>query len=317
MHSLCDGRYQLQRVFSDSGGMGLIYEARDLVCAGNRVLLKTMRYDSPMHAGNFAYTGEQAADHVRKLRSIIEWEKKMMIRLKDLPLNNIPNLNDFFIDRTLTLKGEYQGKMGPYRLQDELLANEPYLVIEKIAGRSLEDLVQDPGWRARAERQLLQLTKELCTILIKLHRPFEVKGREAYFIFQDLKPGNVLVSGGGQFTLIDLGGVTLRLGSSTTEPTAGVFTQGYAAPEAKGNESLIDHRFDIYSLGATLYHAFTGIDPRDLGSEYPTLDPGPVKALPVSSQTRRLVLKAIARDPAQRYQSAAEMRRDTMEALRG
>jgi hypothetical protein len=54
--TLANGRYRLERVFADSGGMGLLYSARDTFCADNRVLLTTPRYDTGPRARNFRYT---------------------------------------------------------------------------------------------------------------------------------------------------------------------------------------------------------------------------------------------------------------------
>ena len=59
-----DGRYQVERVFADSGGMGLLYHARDMRCAGNEVLIKTTRYDGGEHARHFRYTRDEAVKHI-------------------------------------------------------------------------------------------------------------------------------------------------------------------------------------------------------------------------------------------------------------
>jgi serine/threonine protein kinase len=149
-----------------------------------------------------------------------------------------------------------------------------------------------------------------------MHQPIDVGGRRGYFIYQDLKPANILVSPGDYFTLIDMGAVTLRLGDHTTEPTAGCITPGYAAPEAdKGREAHIDERFDLYTLGVTLWQALTGQDPQTLGGDFPTLPLAPLQRLGLHRQTLALITRALARDPSQRYQKAAEMRKAVIQAL--
>jgi serine/threonine protein kinase len=310
------GRYALGPVFADSGGMGLLYSARDRRTKGNEVLVKTVRYDSSEGAKNFVYTQDLALRHVERLRKILEWEKKVLVRFKGERLNNLPNVNDFFYDRTLTLRTRYAGKLGEYEIPEDILNREPYLILEKIQGKPLEALLETPEFRARAEELCLKMAKEICTIFIKLHRPFEVQGRPAFFLYQDLKPANILVGGDDYFTLIDFGGVTLRLGDQTTEPTAGVLTAGYAAPEGEGEGAVrIDARYDVYTLGATLWHCFTGIDPRTLGTQSPQLDLRMLDRARLHARTRALVVRALERDPARRFQTAAEMRKEIVACL--
>lgn len=314
---LCGGRYRVERLFADGGGMGVLFLARDLRCAENPVLIKTTRYDGGRHARHFLYTRDEATRHVETTRKILEWEKKILVRFRDEGLNNLPNPNDFFYDRSLTLVAEHQGNHGAFRLEQPLLTREPYLVMERIEGKMLEEVMRDPHWRADLESHLLKMTRELLTIFIKLHRPFDLQGNTAQFIYQDLKPANILVSGQDFFTLIDFGAVTLRLHERTTEPTAGCITTGYAAPEASdGREAMIDPRFDLYTLGATLWHVITQRDPRDLPGEFPTLDLNAARAANLSPGFMNLLARALAPDPAQRYASAAAMRKDVMALMR-
>ena len=314
---LCQGRYQVESVFADGGGMGILYLARDQRCAGNHVLIKTTRYDGGDHARHFRYTLDEAQAHVEKCRKILAWEKKMLVRFRDEGLGNIPLATDYFLDASSTLMRAYEGKYGPFELDDGLLAREPYLVLERIDGELLEDKLHDPAWRQGLEGHLLTMSRELLTLLIKLHKPFDLQGQEACFLYQDLKPANILVSAETYFTLIDFGAVTLHLGGRTTEPTAGCITPGYAAPEAAREDAAhLDPRFDLYTLGATLWHAVSGQDPRELGQPFPLLSAEALKGQPVSPQFVHIVSKALAPDPEARYQSAAAMRKDVMRALR-
>jgi len=315
--SLAGGRYRVESIFADSGGMGVIYDAVDLRCKGNRVLIKATRYDGGTNARAFVYGADEAVRHVEKLRSILEWERKILIRFKKEGINNIPSIIDFFYDRSLLLQPTYEGRRGVYAMPDDVLHREPFLVMERVHGDTLEHVMRSEAFAPQRELRVLRLARELLTVFIRMHRKFEVSGREAYFIYQDLKPANVLVGKADYFTLIDLGGVTLRLGDKTTEPTAGMLTYGYAAPEGEVDNGIrIDQRFDLYTLGATLYHALTGIDPRDLAGQYPTLDVAALGRAGVSEGTRQIVAKALERDPERRYTIAAEMRKDVLNALR-
>jgi serine/threonine protein kinase len=314
---LSKGRYQITSVFADSGGMGVIYDALDTRCANNRVLIKGTRYDGGTNARHFVYDSSEAVKHIGKLRAILEWEKKVLIRFKKEGINNVPSINDFFFDRSLLLKPQYEGRRGTYDIPDGILGTEPYLVMERMSGQTLEQVIGRTDFQRDAERRLLLIAKEILTIFIRIHKRFEVGGQEAYFIYQDLKPANILVGSADYFTLIDLGGVTLRLGDKTTEPTAGMLTYGYAAPEGETNDGVrIDHRFDLYSLGATLYHGFTRIDPRELPGNFPELDLRELDRVKMNPLTRAVVARALERSPEARYTIAAEMRKDVVNVLR-
>ncbi len=314
--TLCHGRYQIGRVFADSGGMGLVYDAVDTLCANNRVLIKTTRYDAGRNAKHFQYTQEEAEKFIRQTRSILEWEKKLIVRFRNEGLNNIPSPNHFFYDRSVTLKDSYGKEDSPFQLSDEILSTEPFLVLELIDGRVLSEAMRTDDFRKQLEVNLLTLARELLTIFVRLHKPFTVGVAAACFIYQDLKPANIICSPGDYYTLIDFGAVTMRLDDKTTEPTAGCITAGYAAPEAAaGRECYIDPRFDLYSLGVTLWEAVTLINPQSRG-EFPELSVNEMKGKGVSDSFIRLVDKALQRDPERRFSSAGEMRRVVMETLR-
>jgi len=188
--------------------------------------------------------------------------------------------------------------------------------MERIHGKPLSKLLHDPAFRDnQLEIRVLQMAREILTILIKLHKRIDIGGQKGYFIYQDLKPGNILVSPGDYFTLIDMGAVTLRLGQRTTEPTAACITVGYAAPEAKGREAEIDERFDIYTLGVTMWETLSGQDPQGLGDDFPVLSMQPLRELGLHHETFTLIQRALARDPDQRFPKAAVMRKAVLEAL--
>lgn len=314
--TLCDGRYRVDGVFHAGGGMGILYDAADTRCADNRVLIKSTRWDTGPRIRQFKYTADEAAGFVEKTRKILEWEKKVLVRFRNEGLSNLPSPNHYFVDRSLTLVREHDGVGGRYALSDELLDSEPFLVLEYVPGDVLEKRCEDEGFREHLEDHLLSLSREILTIFIRMHQRFEVGGRQAYFLYQDLKPANILVSADDYFTLIDFGGVTMRLGDKTTEPTAGCITAGYAAPEASdGREAYIDERFDVYTLGATLWQIVAGQDPTELG-EFPALDADRLRGRGVSDRFVEIVGTALARDPEKRYPTAAAMRKDVVARLR-
>ncbi|OIP39725.1 MAG: hypothetical protein AUK47_09545 [Deltaproteobacteria bacterium CG2_30_63_29] len=315
--TVLNGRYAIEKVFADSGGMGVLYAARDRRCHDNPVLIKTTRYDGGNNSKHFKYTADEAIKHVEKLRKIIEWEKKILVRFKNEAVGNIPSPNDYFTDHSLLLERTHEGRMGAFDLPDALLASEPYLVMERIYGVPLHKALGRAEERDRLEERVLRVAKELLTIFIKFHKTVKLGPGDGYFIYQDLKPANVLLGEGEYVTLIDLGAVTLKMGDRTTEPTAGCITAGYAAPEAAGGrESNIDQRFDLYTLGVTLWQVLTGRDPQELGGEFPQIPLSPLKSLGLSQNTLAFLAKSLERDPERRFQTAAQMRKAAIDVLR-
>jgi serine/threonine protein kinase/WD40 repeat protein len=181
----------------------------------------------------------------------------------------------------------------------------PFLVMELVRGLNAGQLVERCGplpW-ATATRILAAA----CKGLVAVHA--------AGLIHRDLKPSNVLVSDTGSVKLADFG-LAKVLGQATLSLTGQrtVGTPHFMSPEQCTSESL-DARSDIYSLGATYYALLTARPPylaeRDLQVMFahcnnPTPDPrSRCPDLPASCAT--IVLKAMAKPPADRFQTAAEM----------
>lgn len=141
---------------------------------------------------------------------------------------------------------------------------------------------------------------------------------EQGLIHRDIKPDNLLLTRKGQVKVADFGlcRVSERQLSLTQSGTT-VGTPLYMSPEQVQGHSL-DHRSDLYSLGVTFYHMLAGVPP--FQAETPVaLALKHIREKPVSLAVHRpdlppelvaLVMKLLAKDPAERYQSAAEMLRD-------
>jgi len=137
-------------------------------------------------------------------------------------------------------------------------------------------------------------------------------------VHRDVKPGNLILDGRGHVWVTDFG--LARFGAAPGLTGSGdlVGTLRYMSPEQAAGEPVIDPRGDVYSLGATLYELLA-LRPAVPGSDRPTClrrlleeDPAPPRtinrAVPVELET--VVLKAMARSPADRYPSAAELAAD-------
>jgi eukaryotic-like serine/threonine-protein kinase len=138
-------------------------------------------------------------------------------------------------------------------------------------------------------------------------------------VHRDIKPANLLVEESGWLWIADFGLARLQGGQDTTTGDSVKGTLRYMSPEqALGEQTQIDHRTDIYSLGATLYElialrpAFDGDDCLELLRRIVREDPRPPRridpAIPVDLET--IVMKAMAKVPAERYATAEELADD-------
>lgn len=120
--------------------------------------------------------------------------------------------------------------------------------------------------------------------------------------YRDLKPSNIMVDD-ASVSLLDYG-IALRTSGPGQKLTESLGTKGFAAPEQlKGN--LVDLRSDIYAFGVTLFTSVTGVVPTTLpkGASFNILEHNPS----LSSGLAQIVLRCTTQDPAQRYQTVAEL----------
>jgi serine/threonine protein kinase/Flp pilus assembly protein TadD len=142
---------------------------------------------------------------------------------------------------------------------------------------------------------------------------------QAGVVHRDVKPGNLLLDGQGKLWVTDFGLAHVQSGASLTVTGDLVGTLRYMSPEqALAKRVVIDHRTDVYSLGATLYElltlrpAFGGTDRQELlrqiAFEEPQAPRRIDRAIPAELET--IVLKALEKNPADRYATAQEMADD-------
>ncbi len=186
-----------------------------------------------------------------------------------------------------------------------------YMVMELLEGDSLKSRLQ--AYRARGQRMPLE---ESLRVLLDVLDGLGYAHAEGV-IHRDIKPANILLSRRGQAVLGDFGIAQIVGGARHTAVDALLGTVAYVAPE-QGLEGHSDPRSDLYSLGVVLYELLAQRPPFDADTPLAVLlrhvnDPLPLPGDPAMPQPlERLLLKALAKRPEERYQSAGEM----AEALR-
>src|SRR5262245_20937661 len=192
----------------------------------------------------------------------------------------------------------------------------PFIVMEFVNGRTLKEVLTAEG--PMQPRRALEISAEICGALEFSHRHG--------IIHRDVKPGNVMLTRSGQVKVMDFGiARALASGASTmTQTSAVIGTAQYLSPEQARGET-VDARSDVYATGCVVYELLTGRPPF-VGDNPVSVAYQHVReeARPPSTVNRAIgpdvdavVLKALAKNPANRYQSAAEMRADLLRAAAG
>ena len=192
----------------------------------------------------------------------------------------------------------------------------PYIVMEYVEGRTLRAVLAGEG--RLLPRRALEITADVCTALQVAHN--------AGIVHRDIKPGNVMLTPTGDVKVMDFGIARAAADTSVTmTQTAQVMgTAAYLSPEQARGEH-VDARSDLYSTGCLLYELITGAPPFTgdnaiaLAYQHVREDPAPPSTYDASlgGDVDAVVLKAMAKNPANRYQSATEMREDVLRAAVG
>ena len=192
----------------------------------------------------------------------------------------------------------------------------PYIVMELVVGHTLREILHDG--RKIQPVKALELTECVLDALDYSHRHG--------IIHRDIKPANVMLTNNGQVKVMDFGiaRAVSDTAASMTQTASVIGTPQYLSPEQIRGEK-VDRRSDIYSTGCLLYELLTGKPPFE-GDSPVSLAYQHVRATPVppsqidplvSTQMDAIVLKALAKNPNDRYQTAQEMRDDIARLLAG
>ena len=177
-----------------------------------------------------------------------------------------------------------------------------YLIMDYIDGEDLRQRIERQG--TLSDKEVILIGASMCEALAYLHT------RKPPIIHRDIKPGNIKITPEGHARLVDFGLAKIMVGGEQTTTGARAMTPGYSPPEQYGTAPT-DARTDIYSLGATLYAALTGIIPEDgLARATGKAELTPMRELnPKISRRLALTIEtALAVDSDHRYQTAEQFR---------
>src|ERR1044071_6983218 len=274
---LLGGRYELDGVVG-RGGMAEVYRARD-IRLDRIVAIKTLRADL-------------ARDQIFQARFRREAQSAASL--------NHPSI------------------VAVYDTGEDMATGVPvpYIVMEYVDGRTVRDLLIE-GHRLLPERTL-EIIDGVLRALDYSH--------QAGIVHRDIKPGNVMVTRNGDVKVMDFGiARAMSDAQATMTQTAQVIgTAQYLSPEQARGER-VDARSDLYSTGCLLYELltgrppFTGDSPVAIAYQHVREHPIPPSRIDpeIPAWADAIVLKAMAKDPNDRYQSAADRHQDIQRALSG
>jgi serine/threonine-protein kinase len=270
-------RYELGEVLG-YGGMAEVHRGRD-VRLGRDVAIKTLRAD-------LARDASFQARFRREAQSAASLNHPSVVAVYD------------------TGESELDG------------VNVPYIVMEYVDGRTLRDVLKTD--RLLQPSRALEVVGEILQALDYSHR----NG----IVHRDIKPGNVMLTRSGDVKVMDFGiaRAVAQSAATMTQTAAVIGTAQYLSPEQARGEH-VDPRSDVYSVGCLLYELLTGVPPFTGDSpvavayQHVRENPVPPSRLnpDVTPDVDAIVMKALAKNPVNRYQSAADMRADITRALAG
>ncbi len=325
------GDFELKREIG-RGGMAVVYEARQ-ISLGRRVALKILPFVSVLDSRQLArFKNEAQAAALLTHQNIVPvygvgCERGVHFfamqyidgpslaeviaqrrRQREDSTEQQPPSSNAVVGRPPELKADGSG----HRAHQPLDAEAP------TAARPIRDTVnrthlstQKPGRPSHYFRQVAEVVVQACDALDHAH--------EQGVIHRDIKPGNLLLETNGRLWVTDFGLARIESDAAMTMTGDILGTLRYMSPEqAMGKWPLIDHRTDIYSLGATLYelltlsHAATGDDRSEIIQSIANSEVRPPRRLDenIPADLETITLTALAKHPSERYPTAKQFGED-------
>lgn len=190
-----------------------------------------------------------------------------------------------------------------------------FIVMEWVDGANLKaicDTAVEQGFRIPKEQAVFIMT-EVCKGLSHAHSRRDSEGNNLGVVHRDISPPNVLVSREGEVKLVDFGLAKAKSQLSPTDPGVVKGKFGYLCPEGALGQ-VVDHRADIFSAGIVLWEMLSGRRLFAADDNLKTVQLVRAAEIPsladinsdVEPELESILLRALAKDPAQRYQSAEQ-----------
>ena len=287
------------------GGMGIVYEAIQL-SLGRRVALKVLPFAAALdakHLQRFKNEAHAAAQlHHTHIVPVYAVGCERGVHFYAMQLIEGRSLASLILEMRATVpESAQQGRSTSTSSQAATAA-----IVNSVVRTSFRSGRNNESFRSAA-----RIAAQVADALDYAH--------EAGVIHRDIKPANLMIDTKGSVWVTDFGLAQVATDGGVTQTGDLVGTLRYMSPEqASGRRTQVDHRTDIYSLGATLYEMLT-LQPIFTGDDRPTLlfqilneEPRPLRqidlSIPIELET--IVLKATAKSPADRYATAADFAAD-------
>ena len=220
----------------------------------------------------------------------------------------------FFREAEAAGRLSHPGIVTIFDVGEEPETRVPYIVMEFVGGQSLDKLLSRDDHKLPLETAL-QLTIELAEALDCAH--------DQGVVHRDLKPANILLTEDGHAKIADFGVAKLNLANHTHAGRA-LGTPAYMSPEQLNGEA-VDGRSDLFSLGVVLYTVLTGYRPFQGNSaltiSFKVVNHEPIPATVLDTELPQgldhIIARAMAKDPAERYQRGMEMVQDIQKLREG
>jgi len=220
----------------------------------------------------------------------------------------------FFREAEAAGRLSHPGIVTIFDVGEEPETRVPYIVMEFVGGQSLDKLLSRKDHKLPLETAL-QLTIELAKALDCAH--------DQGVVHRDLKPANILLTEDGHAKIADFGVAKLNLANHTHAGRA-LGTPAYMSPEQLNGEA-VDGRSDLFSLGVVLYTVLTGYRPFQGNSaltiSFKVVNHEPIPATVLDTELPpgldHIIARAMAKDPAERYQRGMEMVHDIQKLREG
>jgi len=339
--TILDGRYRIKSVLTENVGMANVYIVEDLLLNNMPMVIKQVInyhiYDKLRPDGRDEFALKEFEELQRKRQLEYNSHINEAIVMSSISHVGIPRisqqLTDPSGDYSIVVMDYVPGKTISEMIRKPLVddngnqiytpkAEVPLLGSDKkpILGPDGTPIVKiipsQPKYVASKipQANAVRIAKQVCAILMYLHNPSGSRGYP--IVYRDMKPANLRVTKSGRVFLLDYGTAKL-IENPHEQDLFPVGTQGFAPPEQKVQGGLFDTRYDLYSLGVTLYNMVTGVSPNSKDSHGKKYHKNGTPFSPrdmdrtISVGLDGLIQKATHPNQDKRFQSAEEM----MEAL--